>query len=130
MDELDAVDRLAPDRLYLLFRLWQEPQPAQRSTAGNAGGNKAHQVTFIFGSFLAASLCEAPGINHQREYRAAYRAAALKLHRARRAEAEDRFHAFAGGEDIRRAEQLRALGRVRLGLARFEGAQQFPFAFR
>src|SRR5438876_314708 len=40
-----------------------------------------------------------------------------KSHRAGRAEAEDRFHAFAAGEQVRRAPQPGALGDVRFGQA-------------
>src|SRR5205807_10512665 len=36
LDELDAFDRLAPDRPHLLFQLRQTPQPHQHAAAGNA----------------------------------------------------------------------------------------------
>jgi len=46
LDELDAVDRLAPDWLHLLLQLREAPQPNQRATTRDAGGNKAEPVKY------------------------------------------------------------------------------------
>ena len=41
LDQLDAIDRLAANRLHLLLQLGQEPQPHRRAASnGHAGGNK------------------------------------------------------------------------------------------
>jgi hypothetical protein len=44
MDELDAIDRLAPDWIHLLLWLREEPQPHQRAPAGNARRTEAQSV--------------------------------------------------------------------------------------
>src|SRR2546430_9599854 len=44
MDKLDAINRVAADRIHLLLQLREAPQPDQRTAAGNAGGNKAEPV--------------------------------------------------------------------------------------
>src|SRR5204862_2709967 len=53
MDELDAFDRLARDRVHLLLWLREEPQPHQRTAAGNAGGNEAEQIIFLVPLFCS-----------------------------------------------------------------------------
>ena len=58
VDELDAVDRLAPDWLHLLLQLREAPQPNQRATTGDAGGNQVQSIELGLAPTAAAETAQ------------------------------------------------------------------------